>query len=30
MRQAIRDAADHIDAVLAHNPHDCGESRDAK
>jgi len=28
-RTEIRRAADGIDAALARNPHDCGESRDA-
>jgi len=27
LRLAIRSAADRIDAMLALNPHDCGESR---
>jgi plasmid stabilization system protein ParE len=29
MRHAVRESADRIDASLARNPHDCGESRDA-
>jgi plasmid stabilization system protein ParE len=29
MRHAIRESADRIDALLARNPHSCGESRDA-
>ena len=28
IRAEIRRAADEIDAALARNPHDCGESRD--
>ena len=28
LRYAIKDAADRIDAMLARNPHDCGESRE--
>lgn len=29
MRSEIANAANEIDAMLAQNPHECGESRDA-